>query len=185
MVCHERRFIFAHVPKTGGNSIKQALNLTGHQHDPVSWEQSKYPDYFTFAFVRNPWDRYNSAFWYLRAGGLGPVNGQDQIFKRNHIKDLTFKQFTQKWKDKQPPIIHFKPQTYFVDKEIDYIGRVETMQKDFDNICKIIEIPTQIVQHKNTTKHKHYTEYYDDETKQIVAKKYAKDIEYFGYKFGE
>lgn len=182
MINHELKFIFIHIPKTGGNSIKKLLGIQGHEHKKFSLCSKGYPDYFSFAFTRNPWDRLVSSFFYLEQGGMGK---RDQKNYDHYINGLSFTQFVLKYQNDIIGINHFREQYFYLDGNLSFIGKFENIQEDFDIICDKIGIPQQQLPHKNTTKHKHYTEYYDEETKQIVAEKYAKDIEYFGYKFEE
>jgi hypothetical protein len=123
-----------------------------------------YENYFKFAFVRNPYDRIVSAFSY------------DSQF---HGMGLDFKKFVF---SKSIPVKYDINQYDFVIGS-DFIGKFENLQSDFDFICDRLGITRDPLNLDNYSKHKHYSEYYDDETKEFVAKKYAKDIEYFGYEF--
>ena len=145
--------------------------------------ESEYDDYFKFTIVRNPWDRILSFY-------LNKIHGKD-VYTENYssfsecktLRDTISILMTKNLKDCD---VHYQLQIEcFPSDNIDFIGRFENLQHDFNIICDKIGIPRQQLPHKNKSKHKSYTEYYDEETKSIVAEKYAKDIEYFGYKFGE
>ena len=138
--------------------------------------ESVYSKSYTFSSVRNPYSRAVSMFTH---------------WSWDSVK--TFKEFCIAiQKEKYPSACakwHSSSLTEHItcgDKlMVDCVIRLENLQEDFNTICDKIGIPQKQLPHKNKSKHKHYTEYYDDETREIVAKKYAKDIEYFGYKFGE
>ena len=146
-------------------------------------------NYFKFCFVRNPWDLMVSSYnWWIR-----DPKGQPRKRKiQNIIMQMSFGDFIKsEYSNQVNEVKHLgMGQHYsFTDDDgnilVDFIGRFENLQEDFNIVCDKIGIPRQQLPHANKTKHKHYTEYYDEETKQIVAEKYAKDIEYFNYKFGE
>lgn len=184
MICHEKKFIFLHIPKCAGNSLKDALPISNnlHSHSPLStYSDNLKHDYYKFTFIRNPWDRFVSAYFYLITGGMKTpqdLRAQNQIAKYKSFNDFIFNcNFDDIW--------HFKPISFFLDDKIDYVGRVETIQSDFNLICKRIGIPHIILKQNNSTTHNPYWEYYDDSAYKFIAEKYQNDIETYNYKFGE
>ena len=243
----DKKFIFIHIPKTGGNSIRQTLiqkqkvplhifgwyngirqepnspNLTEKQKREVKallpfcknkeYNQHitlaklrklmqrdgfNFDEYFKFAFVRNPWDRVCSVWNYnlsvFKKEGLTDIyvfnkKQHEKVTKTLTTCDFSFKKFVEKyteysWQNCQLHWLrNWKKDTVLAD----YVGRYETLQKDYDIISEKIGLPLfELFKiNVNTNKKQHYTEFYDDYTRGLVAKNCKEDIEYFNYKFGE
>ena len=166
-------------PKCASLTTKMHLKLRFRNTVPKNLDE-----YFKFAFVRNPYSRMVSNWKMFTTTPFAIRKIKScQHHLTEDIQGTSFKDFV-KLTD-HIDNHHWDEQYYFIRSKPDFIGRFENFQHDFNIICDSIGIPRQKLPHKNATKHKHYTEYYDAETKQIVAEKYAKDIEYFGYEFGE
>ncbi|MGP8230532.1 MAG: sulfotransferase family 2 domain-containing protein [Steroidobacteraceae bacterium] len=100
MISHDLRCILVHIQKTGGMSIRRALNMQlwdPHQHRFASEVRTLYgPEvwqhYFKFGFVRNSWDRLVSWWEMIRrnvAEGR-PMNGFQRYVTSNAA---TFEEF--------------------------------------------------------------------------------------------
>ena len=191
MINHQHKFLFIHVPRTGGTSIETQFQYNEAKEKNKHWNlndwknhlnHEDFDDYFKFAFVRNPWDiivsKYLDRGWYS-----SPIQGRGGEIGYHCGKNLKY------FLDRYQPAEHEHGDgllDYFDPEQMDFVGRFENRVQDIEYISRNIGI--NINANKKDRSHKdkkHYTEYYDDETREIVAKRYAKDIEYFGYKFGE
>lgn len=213
MLSHEFKCIFVHIPKVAGQSIEHAfLDLTGYTwktrkhlllrpNDNPSLgprrlahllaseylsckhvTQKQFDEYFKFSFVRNPWSRIISS--YKWKGFHDKVDFKTFLFK--HMPEPGW---TANYR-------HFLPQHgYLYDENgdclVDFIGRFENLHKDFEQVCKRLNIKQFNLPHVNkspensASKGKSYTDYYDDESKQFVAEMYKNDIQAFKYEFGQ
>lgn len=162
---------------------RRRLNVMEYVDDVFNLKRD---NIFTFGFVRNPYDRAVSSWKFNNRNSMS--------------EDTTFLQFCRKLKlvdllpesgiAKDDQLLHACEQHPFLicrEKKLEatFIGKFENLQQDFNTVCEKMGVKQQQLPHVNRTKHKHYTEYYDEETKQIVTEKYAKDIELFGYEFGD
>ena len=193
MINDEYKFIFIHIGKTGGTSIERVFDssignyaasdfkgkhktaLLYQHHNPHEFKK-----YFKFTFVRNPWDREVSSYEYFRKLDLESRSFEDRL-KYRMKKRVSF------------PLVGLKKikvcgYNYMITDKSgkyfpDFIGRFENLQNDFNFICDKIGKSREILPHYNKINKPHYSEYYNERTKQMVAEAYEKEIENFGYRF--
>lgn len=160
-----RAFYFIHVAKTGGTAICYALGI---QHGPHPLASTAPHGVFSFAMVRNPYDRLQSAFHFAR-----------DALKETMLQGVSFCEFVLDgpalaW---QPAL--FQPMCEQLDAPVGYIGRFEQLERCFSQVCTQIGInrpPRLPVRYRTVNK-----EPYSHEMRSAVRERYAKDFTRFGY----
>lgn len=133
--------------------------------------EDEFKDAFKFAFIRNPYDRIASMYFY-RKNNLKRVKLQDMDFEQWFYKAFTT-DFT------AVPLMNKPCWEYLsIDGKIavDFIGRFENMQEDWHMIGgKLVagELPKL-----NATKGKKQVHYTED-MKRIVRDQFKKDFELY------
>jgi chondroitin 4-sulfotransferase 11 len=149
-------------------------------------------DFFVFSFARNPWSRevsmYKYLFWSAAHDTYQPWRDEtSKLIKRydtfeKYILSQQNAFFEKGSYDFIPGAI--APSTEW-NEYVDKVYRLEEFDSALKDISSKINIQLKPFS-KNVSKiKKPYKDYYNKTTEQIVAEKYAKDIEYFGYEFGQ
>lgn len=205
IVSPEHRFIFVHIFKTAGTSIKRAIRRYAMpkwqepanvilkrigipQFGPVRLPdhmtasemighigQDEYKKYFSFAFVRNPWDWELSHFKYILDKPKHPQHAEVAVM-RDFAEYLDWR-CDGRYRLQQDFLTHDGRQV------VDFVGRFESLQRDFTFVCDTLGIDYRLPK-LNTTKQTDYAEHYTPRMVELVRDTYREDIELFEYEFG-
>ena len=198
VICHNKRCIFIHIPKTAGTSIEQFIkdnnnnpilllgvkNGRSMHHYSALEIKSLFPDifskYYKFSFVRNPYDRLLSEYYWCKIPNVGFKYGKTKLeflyYVSNVIKQKSY--FKNIFND------HFIPQYMFVyntnnELLVNHLFKYEDLDIAIEFIKKKININKSLDKLNKTNTEK--TEWSNIE-KEIIYSLYEKDFLYFQYK---
>lgn len=213
----DENILFIHIPKTGGTSVEFFFDMTKISNFfSDKWDQEKtafiqkypvltelgrvnfepqhftpeilsrlipnYSTYFSFTFVRNPYTRILSEyFWEEEIVRKSKVHDFDKYtFHRwceNHLKELNSS--------------HKIPQVEYIDTHVDFIGKYENMENDFNRLigllCKksdtFLEYKNRRLDWKNKTTHNKdkLSQQLLTDTKKLIYYTYKEDFRVLKY----
>jgi len=180
-------FSLIHINKTGGTSIEKALGMPLIHKTAIDYRneigEARWKKRFSFAIIRNPWDKVVSQYKYRT------LINDTQL--RN--TPIAFNEWVKRVFLDNDPIyydepIMFMPQLNWVVDEngkiiVDFIGRFENLDNDWSIICEKLNKPNLKLPHVKKTEKKDFRSYYNDQSIDIIAQFFRRDIDEFGYAF--
>lgn len=207
--------LFIHIPKCAGMTIINhfikcrlyPLKLDWHRsYDSYNEEDLK--DIFTFSFVRNPWDRIASHYFFQGPGApdfpiRSIVNSNDNYSaistKRQYrypkgFHQKTFKDFV--IQDVCNESINCNRENLFICEtitnrlknksqkiQLDFIGKVEDFDDDFKRLANHLDLQIKIPEKMNYNREGKYNKLYDNYLYDVIKEYFKEEIEEFNFEY--
>mgnify|MGYP001073672496 CR=1 FL=1 len=211
LISYSHRFIFVHIYKVAGSSVRRALGE--YAHDPnrllanrllrrlgmritLPFHRCKeFPVHMQARDIREElppkvYDRfYKFAFvrnpWDWQVSLYYFMLQNTWHFQHKLVGSVSGFDEYMEWRVTEDKHL----QKDFVTDEngiqiVDFVGRYERLSKDFLHVCRALNIRASLP-HVNKSSHGDYRSYYNDRTKRMVEEHFGEDIEFFGYTFDE
>jgi hypothetical protein len=146
LISHKYKFLFVAVPKTATTSIQECLlefgdcELVPPKHKYAKQAKAElapeiWDEYFKFAFVRNPYDWMLSWYFYRQRPQFREGKGHQRYTGNTSFED--FIRFDKEWPTTQIEFLTDDDGKCLVD----FIGRYENLQHDFNVVCSQLDLP--------------------------------------------
>lgn len=185
MISLRKAFAFVHVNKAGGTSVCEALapweDCQGavRDHDPARTYRDRlgaslWSEMFSFAFLRNPWDRMVSSYEYRRQylAGPGALPAARLSFRDWMLGPVADDPSDREWSDQLWMVCDDAWQPI-----VSRIYLYDDLEAGFADACARIGIAAPPLPHHNRTERGDWRRgYYDAETDALVRERYARDL---------
>jgi len=210
MVINTRyRFVFVHVPKSGGTSVAAALGglpgdnarwLSKHsKHETLGefqqrWRRrrrasdlvfSRSPVTFrSFGFVRHPWERLCSLYHYMKERRPRPEIDRVRSFSEFIKCAAGGEPWLQGLHSMRPQRDYFQVGN---NGRIgtDFVGHFEHLERDFAHIVRLLGLSPTALPRRNVSSNARidYRTQYNNSMIEAVASLFHEDIDAFGYEY--
>jgi hypothetical protein len=164
--------------------------LNKHTKGPVLREllgETTWMSVQKLSIVRNPWDQMvSSHHWWLEkaprfsifrecAAEVAELGSFDSFLSSRYGREFINE-------------CEGNPLDWFTDERrtdiVDFVARFETLERDIHQFCEIARlVPPKRFPHLNATGRSSYRDYYNFNTRRIVASRFSDLIDRFGYRF--